>query len=842
MEAHAELLEPPQDLGRRVALRHDHVLGHLEHQRARGQPVRLQGVRHLVHQVGLLQLPAGQVDADRQVATPVLPPAGEDLAGAPKDPAAQGNDQAGLLGHVEELAGRHQAPLRVLPAHQRLEAAQATVGEPDQRLVVESELASLEPLAQVGLQVELVQRPGVHQVVEDLVPRLPVGLGLVHGQVGVAEQGAGVVGAAVTQGDADADRGEHLLASQPEGAHQLRLDPVREAGGAAHARHLLQQDRELVAAQSGHGVRRSHAALEPAGDRHQELVAQRVSEAVVDHLEAVHVQHQDSEAGLGVATTSRHHLAQPVHEQRPVGQPGEGVPEGGPQQPLLHELALAHVDDRAGHPGGQPVLLHRPPAGQHPGPGAVLAPDPVLVLEVGALRGQVGLQPALHPLQVQRMDPAEPLPGRVSDLFVLVAEQGLPAGREVDRAVDDVPVPQAAVGPLHGQRVALLALPQLGGRTEALVLVAEDRQQERPAVQLDQATGDIEGSLGAVVLLENAVAGDRQQLGQGRGAQEEQNLARRRAEDLPSLAPEQGLGGGVAVHHHVAHGVVQGDRVDRAVHQRPEAALRGHQGQAQQAAIQAGHQARDAAPQDPPWRVVDRLDVEAERHDPQPPGAVTEDLRESPPKPSGQGREDGADRETPATARQGDRPVVRIQRPQQAGRQHDPVVHRGVRAHHAAAVEGRRTGGGQAGQEEHPGGRSGRLDQGCQDDLGQVLRRVGGPEIAQQPGQRLGRRSARRLYELRSFVRGHRQRVPAPPGALVPTAMGAATAAQVTRITLGVAVIEVTRSARTDQPAPIDRSRSPRCRPTDRASDAWPRARSRLCAPRVGATSGFQPK
>ena len=55
-------------------------------------------------------------------------------------PAADRDDQAGLLGDRDELGGRDQAPLGVAPAQQRLDAGDGPVGEPHDGLVVQLEL------------------------------------------------------------------------------------------------------------------------------------------------------------------------------------------------------------------------------------------------------------------------------------------------------------------------------------------------------------------------------------------------------------------------------------------------------------------------------------------------------------------------------------------------------------------------------------------------------------------------------------------------------------------------------------------------------------------------------
>ena len=54
-----------------------------------------------------------------------------------------GADQPGLLGDGDEHGGRDQALLRVLPAHQRLEPADAALAQVVDRLVVHAQLPLL---------------------------------------------------------------------------------------------------------------------------------------------------------------------------------------------------------------------------------------------------------------------------------------------------------------------------------------------------------------------------------------------------------------------------------------------------------------------------------------------------------------------------------------------------------------------------------------------------------------------------------------------------------------------------------------------------------------------------
>ena len=69
-------------------------------------------------------------------------------------------------------AGGTQAALGMVPADQRLEAGDAALGDRDDRLVVDLELAALDGAPQVGLQPEELDRARVHAAVEDLVRAL----------------------------------------------------------------------------------------------------------------------------------------------------------------------------------------------------------------------------------------------------------------------------------------------------------------------------------------------------------------------------------------------------------------------------------------------------------------------------------------------------------------------------------------------------------------------------------------------------------------------------------------------------------------------------------------------
>ncbi len=65
-------------------------------------------------------------------------------AGLLEHPAAERNDETGLLGQRDEAVRADQAQSRVLPAHERLEALERTVGQAQLRLVLEEELGAVQ--------------------------------------------------------------------------------------------------------------------------------------------------------------------------------------------------------------------------------------------------------------------------------------------------------------------------------------------------------------------------------------------------------------------------------------------------------------------------------------------------------------------------------------------------------------------------------------------------------------------------------------------------------------------------------------------------------------------------
>ena len=304
----------------------------------------------------------------------------------------------------------------------------------------------------------------MHPGVVDRVAGRVRGLGLVHRQVRVAEQLLGRAGLGRGScGDPDAGRDVDLLRAELEGKEQGRLDALGEGRRVRSVRRVLDQDRELVPAEPGHGVAGAYLSAKAAGHLHEELVPAAVSQGVVDLLEPVEVEEQHGDAV--VRAPSREGVSEPVPEESPVGQPRQRVVERLVQElclqgrPVGDVAAVQHqpVDVRVVQQVGDGQLHVASPTGRVPPRGAQ---------GVHAHRFRGGVRQGLEEaggvggrhqvaqgraLELARMEAEQPLtghalvaddPARVEDGHHVraVLHQGgeaLPARGHLDCALDD---------------------------------------------------------------------------------------------------------------------------------------------------------------------------------------------------------------------------------------------------------------------------------------------------------------------------------------------------------------------------------------------------------------------
>ena len=289
-------------------------------------------------------------------------------------PVADRHEQPGVFGDSEEVFGHQQTSGGVPPAQERFDAVDRAGAHLDDRLVVEAELVAFDRAVQLGFDAEACERAGVQELVEELEAVAPAALGVVHGGAGTAEELV-ATRRAVTERDPDAHGdGQRFAGDVTERCAERVDDAVGERAGDLVAGEPFAEHDELVATETRHGGARRDELADPGGDGHEQVVARRVAEPVVDDVEPVEVEQQQADARGPRARTGQR-AVEAVGEQRPVGEPGEGVAERVPGELLLVQLAVGDVD-----------VVHDGAAGLRP-QGRHLHDEPVLL--VGAVDGIV---------------------------------------------------------------------------------------------------------------------------------------------------------------------------------------------------------------------------------------------------------------------------------------------------------------------------------------------------------------------------------------------------------------------------------------------------------------------
>ena len=118
---------------------------------------------------------------------------------------------------------------------------------------------------------------------------LPLALAVYMARSALRSSSSGVVVGPQPGGDADAGAGVHLAALDDDRGVEGVEDALGHLDHGAGVGRVLEEHRELVAAEPGGGVAGAQAAAQAVGHRAEELVAGAVAEAVVDELEVVEV-------------------------------------------------------------------------------------------------------------------------------------------------------------------------------------------------------------------------------------------------------------------------------------------------------------------------------------------------------------------------------------------------------------------------------------------------------------------------------------------------------------------------------------------------------------------------
>ena len=268
-DPHAEFAQFAKARDDGVGVADQHALGDLKDQQAGREARRRQRLADALDEAGVAQPARRDVDAERKrKVRSRLAPLSALRAGGLEDPAAERDDQPGVLREPDELVGSEQLASRMVPADECLDPdAAATLGGHD-LLVVEQN--SLPSMVRASGQLEPLHRAIVHVRLERADGGATLGLGRVHRDVGVAQQ---LLDAGSRRGQSDADRGRHaqVPVADHERAGQRPEDPIADEPSLLIGRIGLQQHGELVAAEPRRRVGRAQDPADPPGHSAQEI-------------------------------------------------------------------------------------------------------------------------------------------------------------------------------------------------------------------------------------------------------------------------------------------------------------------------------------------------------------------------------------------------------------------------------------------------------------------------------------------------------------------------------------------------------------------------------------------
>ncbi len=286
------------------------------------------------------------------------------------------------------------------PVDRAVEPDDAAVGEVHERGAHDREPGLVEQSADAPGHATRLRELAPQRVVEHLDATATHAFGAVRGHVGVRQQlidRHGVVTRRTCDPDAGSD--EHLVAVHVVGLVQGVEQSFREreracgrvdcgGGGTGVVDHGTAHH-ELVAAQTNAEVAAAQGVAEPLGDLHEQLVAGRVAEHVVDALEAVQVDEEERDVGATAAPAGQRG-GQFLDEERPAPEAGQAVVGRVVFEPSLEPLAFRHVLERPEE------ALHRAPRsaqrdGAHADPARRAVGDRDAQLARGRGRGSLAL-------------------------------------------------------------------------------------------------------------------------------------------------------------------------------------------------------------------------------------------------------------------------------------------------------------------------------------------------------------------------------------------------------------------------------------------------------------------
>ncbi len=417
------------------------IFGDLDHQVVRIGAGFGQGGKDVIDEGRIVQLPRADVDGHPQfLATQHFP--GDDAAHRPDHPATHCQNRAGRLGDRDEGARWHDDPIGTAQADQRL-GADHRAGTVDLGLQPDFETVMIDRIAQCAFDHMAPRNPVLHRGFEKHQRCIAGRLGLLHGDVGLAEQI--LDRACPMREDRDPDVGANMAFMR--GDHDRRCERVEQFGrdllgdrgcSVRLVSQIGEQNGEFVTREPRDDVGAAQSRAKPARGLGEHEIADVMAMQIVDDVEAAEIDEQQRPAQPAILRMNQR-TREVTLQHGAVGHAGQLIEEREPVDLLIGFLLVADIDPGA----DDPFRLRRGAREQdffvaHPTIDAAGAGKSILVNDAPAI-GQIALgRKGIG--AIVGMDMIDPPPGAQRG-NLSVAEQALDVGADLD----EVPPQRIAV-------------------------------------------------------------------------------------------------------------------------------------------------------------------------------------------------------------------------------------------------------------------------------------------------------------------------------------------------------------------------------------------------------------
>lgn len=242
-----------------------------------------------------------------------------------KDEASDRDDQPHVFRERDEFAGQNVARDRVTPPHERLEPGDSFVRERHDRLVNDTEFFALDCHAQVARERQPTCSLQMHVLIEECVTRTTEGLRVIHRRVGIAQHVFDALVTRLHEGDPDRRRVVHDARLEFHRPYERILYAFGEGLDLREMFASTHQNREFIAADASDEIVRVDRLAQPFGNGNEQLIADHMTQTIVDRLEFIEIDEEDGKQRFGRGARPHERRFELLGEKHSIRKTRQGI-------------------------------------------------------------------------------------------------------------------------------------------------------------------------------------------------------------------------------------------------------------------------------------------------------------------------------------------------------------------------------------------------------------------------------------------------------------------------------------------------------------------------------------